>query len=56
MKKVNTSLSNMLWYFLLLLEGNIIPPGLIKVRKFDGIARRAGDVWDSTVMSFSFVR
>lgn len=51
MKKANTSLSNILWYFLLLLEGNIIPPGLMKVRKFDGIARRAsfqtGDVWDS---------
>lgn len=45
-----------MWYFLLLLEENIIPPGLIKNRK---VARgenfQTGDEWNSKVMS-AFVR
>lgn len=52
-KKLNTSLSNTLWYFLLLLEENIIPPGHIKYRRM--VARgdnfQMGDVWNSKVKS-----
>lgn len=41
MRKVSTSQNNISWHFLQLLEGNVIPPGLTKVRKLWWCSRTA---------------